>query len=167
MGSVSKHPYISACPRGSHIRAVRKESKESFKFFRRARIVSPSGWGNPDKMTRRGSPSVWASIHSITCPFGYHFSDNWKSRFIESKWNMVVQPTMEHEMNIQSLDLRVSDDEIWVIKEWMSWSSWEIISTYNKCISPIYEILWNFIGADRIQSFYVEKHKVSWFPWIH
>jgi len=62
-------PYISRCPRGSHMMAVLRLSYLSFSTFRRARIVSPGRSGNPLRTTRNGSPPVWASSVVIVRQF--------------------------------------------------------------------------------------------------
>jgi hypothetical protein len=60
-GGVTMQPYISLCPRGSHMIAVLRLSYFSFRTLRRARIVSPARSGNPLRTIRNGSPPVWAS----------------------------------------------------------------------------------------------------------
>ena len=59
---VTMQPYMSAWPRGSHIRARRRWSRRSRASRRRARIVSPDRSGKPPMTTRNGSPAVCASM---------------------------------------------------------------------------------------------------------
>jgi len=61
-GGVTRQPYMSACPRGSHIRAFLKGSQFCMASRRRSRMVSPSSSGKPPVTTRKGSPPVWLSM---------------------------------------------------------------------------------------------------------
>jgi hypothetical protein len=69
-GSVRKQPYMSACPRGSHIRVRRTASRCSSANRRLATIVFPGIAGTPPVTTRNGSPAVCASMVVIRCQCG-------------------------------------------------------------------------------------------------
>ena len=60
-GSVSKAPYMSACPRGSHMSALRTSSRFSLAQRRFSKMVAPGMRGTPAVTTRRGSPAVCMS----------------------------------------------------------------------------------------------------------
>ncbi len=62
-GGTTMQPYMSAWPRGSHMRARRSPSNRWLASRRMARIEPPWSSGKP-RITRRGSPSVWASTVS-------------------------------------------------------------------------------------------------------
>ncbi len=61
-GSVRKQPYMSACPRGSHMSVRRVWSRCSRAYRRLAIIVAPGIAGTPPVTTRKGSPAVCASM---------------------------------------------------------------------------------------------------------
>ncbi len=58
-GSVTKQPYMSACPRGSFTRSRRTASTRSAAKRRFSRIVRPSSGSTPPVTIRKGSPAVW------------------------------------------------------------------------------------------------------------
>ncbi len=60
------HPYMSWCPRGSHISIRRRWSRRSRAYRRRASIVGPGIGGMPPVMIRSGSPAAWQSVVWMT-----------------------------------------------------------------------------------------------------
>ena len=58
-GSVTKHPYMSACPRGSNTSSRRTWSSCSAAKRRFSRIVPPPSEGTPPVTILNGSPAVW------------------------------------------------------------------------------------------------------------
>ena len=61
-GSVSSAPYMSVCPRGSRMMALRQWSRRFIAHARFSSMVRPSGAGNPSITSRSGSPAACASI---------------------------------------------------------------------------------------------------------
>jgi len=64
-GSVRYPAYISACPRGSRISAVRTWSRLFLSHWRRWTMEFPGMRGRPEVTMRNASPPVWVSTLSI------------------------------------------------------------------------------------------------------